>query len=69
MPIDIWQSETDLVALKRLDDAGLAGAFMRRWRSYRDDYAETFSLVAAGGPDPGGEWDVFCQRWRLRFPA
>ncbi|ASL41400.1 MULTISPECIES: transcriptional regulator domain-containing protein [Acetobacter] len=69
MPLDVWQSETDRAALKRLDEAGFAGAFMRRWATYCKDHAETARLIAAGAPNPSAEWETFCQRWRIRFPA
>ncbi|OAG75633.1 hypothetical protein Amal_03186 [Acetobacter malorum] len=69
MPLDVWQSETDRAALKRLDEAGFAGAFMRRWATYRKDHAETARLITTGAPNPNAEWDTFCQRWRIRFPA
>lgn len=55
MPLDVWQSETDRAALKRLDEAGFAGAFMRRWTAYRKDHAETARLIAAGAPNPNAE--------------
>lgn len=69
MPLDVWQSETDRTALKRLDEAGFAGAFMRRWTAYRKDHTETARLIAASAPNPNAEWDTFCQRWRIRFPT
>ncbi|MBV1837077.1 transcriptional regulator domain-containing protein [Acetobacter estunensis] len=69
MPLDVWQSETDRAALKRLDEAGFAGAFMRRRATYRKDHTETARLIAPGAPNPNTEWDAFCQRWRIRFPT
>ncbi len=69
MPTSIWHSEPDLRALDRLDEAGLAGAFMRRWDSYRDDYRETVHLTGDSVVRAGKQWSHFCERWRLRFPA
>ncbi|MFT8421779.1 MAG: DUF6499 domain-containing protein [Gluconacetobacter sp.] len=69
MPTSIWHSEPDLRALDRLDEAGLAGAFMRRWDSYRDDYRETVHLTGDSVVRVGKQWSRFCERWRLRFPA
>ncbi|MCQ9156674.1 transcriptional regulator domain-containing protein [Acidomonas methanolica] len=40
-PINIWDSEADLAILKTLDAATLAGAFMRRWSRYVEDYRQT----------------------------
>lgn len=68
MPIDIWQYETDQAVLKALDTAALAGAFMRRWFRYVEDYRQT-ERRAMTAKNPLALWAAFARRWRLRFRA
>lgn len=68
MSIDIWQSRADLAVLKTLAAPALAGAFMRRWSRYIDDYHDTKGQAKASH-SPSALWTGFCARWRLRFRA
>ncbi|MDE7549036.1 DUF6499 domain-containing protein [Acetobacter fabarum] len=66
MPSDIWHSEADLAILRTLSASALAGAFMRRWSRYGDDYHDT-RLRAGASDNPSLLWAAFRNRWGLRF--
>jgi hypothetical protein len=68
-PLHDWRSPQFEEQLGRLDRGGVTFEFLRRNKSYRRDYRQTLTEIAAGGLTRDEAIQRLSRRWGLSFPG